>query len=499
MKRCVKIVATLGPASEGAEGIEKLLRAGVNVLRLNFSHGRRDEYENIIKTIRKVSKQLDRPAAILQDLQGPKIRVGALPDTLLKKNQLVCLYKPTSLRSQHLSKKLKSNTSLKNKGAKKHLKNEALPIEVDFKHLPAVCKKGTRILLDDGRMELCVQQVQPHRVLARVVTGGVLKSRKGINVPGVNLPVQALTRKDLSDLQFGLTQGVDYVALSFVRTAQDIEQLRRRIRSYQRQHKRDVPRIVAKIEMLEALDNLEAIVEASDAVMVARGDLSVEAGQSQLPLWQKQIIRLSNERSRPVITATQMLDSMINNRRPTRAEITDVANAVLDGSDALMLSAETATGQHPSLCVQTMHDISLEVERTGGYYYDIPVESDDTFISESQSIACSASLCAMKLNAKAIVCLTTTGHTASMIASYRPRAQIIAVTHRAQALNQLALVWGLQTYAIRPYQSLDEALKQIKKILLENKIVRTGEKIILTLGLPIKKGAKTNSMRVYTL
>ena len=485
MRRCVKIVATLGPSSQSPKGIAALLQAGVNVLRLNFSHGRREDYVAIIKTIRTVSKKLRAPVAILQDLQGPKIRVGLISDTSLKKNQLVCLS----------TQKLTSRPA----GTQSSYKNKTLHIEVDFKHLPAVCKKGTRILLDDGRIELNVLKVQGHNVVARVLNEGVLKSRKGINVPGVSLPVQALTRKDLGDLQFGLEQGVDYVALSFVRTAKDIEQLRRRILNWQNKHKREGPHIVAKIEMLEALDNLEAIIKASDAVMVARGDLSVEAGQSQLPLMQKRIISLSNELSRPVITATQMLDSMIENTRPTRAEITDVANAVLDGSDALMLSAETATGQHPSLCVQTMHDISVEVERTGRYYYDIPVESGAPFASEAQSIACSASLCAMKLQAKAIVCLTTTGHTATMIASYRPRAPIIAVTHRVQALNQLALVWGIRTYSILPYKSLDEALRQVKKILIQDKIVKSGDKIILTLGLPIQKGAKTNSMRIYTL
>lgn len=483
MRRCVKIVATLGPSSESPKGIEALLKSGVNVLRLNFSHGKREAYASIIKNIRLASKKLRAPVAILQDLQGPKIRVGVMPDTLLKKKQLVCLS----------TQKKTSRSSSAGRGLK------ALHIEVDFKHLPQVCQKGTRILLDDGRIELSVLKVQAQDVVARVLNEGVLKSRKGINVPGVSLPVQALTRKDLGDLQFGLAQGVDYVALSFVRTAKDIEQLRRRIAHWQLKHKREGPHIVAKIEMLEALDNLEAIVKASDAVMVARGDLSVEAGQSQLPLLQKRIISLSNELSRPVITATQMLDSMIENTRPTRAEITDVANAVLDGSDALMLSAETATGQHPSQCVQTMHDISVEVERTGRYYYDIPVESGDPFATEAQSIACSASLCAMKLQAKAIVCLTTTGHTATMIASYRPRAPIIAVTHRVQALNQLALVWGIRTYSILPYKSLDEALKQIKKILVQDKIVKKGDKIILTLGLPIQKGAKTNSMRIYTL
>jgi pyruvate kinase len=301
-----------------------------------------------------------------------------------------------------------------------------------------------------------------------------------------------LTEKDVKDLEFGLANGVDYVALSFVRRADDIRMLQEII-------KRKAPgtRIVAKIEMLEALDSLEEIVRLSDAVMVARGDLAVEVGQTRLPQIQKQIVRLCNTIGVPVITATQMLDSMIENPRPTRAEITDVANAVLDGSDALMLSGETASGKFPFKCIQTMHEIIMEVERTGDYYYNMTLDAE--FFSTAEAIGAAASLTALKLNASAIVCLTTTGTTAQIISGFRPKARVIAVTHILPTLNRLELVWGLQTFPIKPYSSSDEAMAQIEQLLLKYGLVKTGDKVILTLGMPVLERGRTNAIRVYTI
>jgi pyruvate kinase len=325
-----------------------------------------------------------------------------------------------------------------------------------------------------------------------VVYGGILKDRKGMNLPGAKLPVECMTEKDLEDLDFGLKNNVDYVALSFVRHGSDIKKLREIVNS-----KNPGTRIIAKIEMLEALENLVEIATLSDGLMVARGDLAVEVGQSQLPQIQKRIIKLCNEMGRPVITATQMLDSMVENPRPTRAEITDVANAVLDGSDALMLSAESASGKHPFKCIQTMHEIILEVERTGHFYYNISLENE--FLDVAESIAASSSLSALKLHAPVIVCLSTTGRTAMQISNYRPKAHIVAVTHIPETLNRLELVWGIQTVLIHRYKNSEEAMEQIEKILLQYGLCVPGDKIIVTLGLPVQQGSKTNTMRVYTV
>ncbi|MEQ1663876.1 MAG: pyruvate kinase [Bdellovibrionales bacterium] len=467
--RRTKIVATIGPASSSREGLEKAIRAGMNVARLNFSHGDHALHLQVLNHIRELSVELNAPVSILQDLQGPKIRVGKLKNgkVELKEGQQV-----------------KISTTLE-------IGDEKV-LTTDFKELPESCKVGTKILLDDGLMELTVLKVEATEVTCQVVYGGILKDRKGMNLPGAKLPVECMTEKDLEDLDFGLKNNVDYVALSFVRHGSDIKKLREIVNS-----KNPGTRIIAKIEMLEALENLVEIATLSDGLMVARGDLAVEVGQSQLPQIQKRIIKLCNEMGRPVITATQMLDSMVENPRPTRAEITDVANAVLDGSDALMLSAESASGKHPFKCIQTMHEIILEVERTGHFYYNISLENE--FLDVAESIAASSSLSALKLHAPVIVCLSTTGRTAMQISNYRPKAHIVAVTHIPETLNRLELVWGIQTVLIHRYKNSEEAMEQIEKILLQYGLCVPGDKIIVTLGLPVQQGSKTNTMRVYTV
>ncbi|MCB0350911.1 MAG: pyruvate kinase [Bdellovibrionales bacterium] len=467
--RRTKIVATIGPATCSRENLEKAIRAGMNVARLNFSHGNHKDHLAVIQHIRELSISLAAPVAILQDLQGPKIRVGKLKDgrVELKEGDVV-----------------KISTTLE--------MGDEKVLTTDFKELPESCVEGTRILLDDGLLELSVTQVAAEEVTCKVIYGGILKDRKGMNLPGARLPVDCLTEKDLEDLEFGLANNVDYVALSFVRHGDDIKKLREIIES-----KNPGTRIIAKIEMLEAIENLEEIVTLSDAVMVARGDLAVEVGQTQLPLNQKKIISLCNSLGRPVITATQMLDSMVENPRPTRAEITDVANAVLDGSDALMLSAESASGKYPFKCIQTMHEIILEVERTGSFYYNISL--DNEFMGIAESIGASASLSALKLHAPVIVCFSTTGKTAMQIANFRPHAQIIAATHVPETLNRLELVWGIQTLLVNRYKTSEEAMEQIERMLVQYGICKPGDNIIVTMGLPVQQGAKTNTMRVYTV
>lgn len=467
--RRTKIVATIGPATRSRENLKRAIMAGLNVARLNFSHGTHEDHLAVIKNLREISTEIGAPVTILQDLQGPKIRVGRFENGSI---ELVEGEKVTVTTDDILGR-------------------PGL-IPTDFKPLPRSAKVGGRIMLDDGLLELRIERIEGENLYCTVTFGGTLKDRKGMNVPGAELPIECLTPKDLKDLEFGLENGVDYVALSFVRRGDDIRQLQDII-------KRKAPgtKVIAKIEMLEAIDNLEEIVRLSDAVMVARGDLAVEVGQTCLPQIQKRIVKLCNRLGCPVITATQMLDSMTANPRPTRAEITDVANAVLDGSDALMLSAESASGKYPFKSIQTMHEIIVEVERDGDYYYNMNMESE--FFSTAEAIGAAASLTALKLNASAIVCLTTSGRTASIISGFRPKARILAVTHIMPTLNRLELVWGIQTLVIKPYSSSDDAMDQIEEMLIKYGLVKTGDKVVLTLGVPVLERGKTNALRVYTI
>ncbi|MFP5519634.1 MAG: pyruvate kinase [Bdellovibrionia bacterium] len=467
--RRAKIVATIGPATQAEENLKKAIEAGMNVARLNFSHGKHEDHLKVLTSIRKLSRELAAPVAILQDLQGPKVRVGKFENGKIEisKGEVLTITTKDVLGKPGL-------------------------IPSDFKELPQSVKVGTKILLDDGLLELKVLKVEGTEVTAEVTYGGVLKDRKGMNLPGAELPVECMTDKDLKDLQWGIENKVDYIALSFVRHGRDIRKLREIIESHKSQAK-----IVAKIEMLEALDNLEEICRLSDVIMVARGDLAIEIGQSRLPREQKRIIEICNELGKPVITATQMLDSMVENPRPTRAEITDIANAVLDGTDALMLSAETASGKYPFKCIQTMHEIICEVENSDDAYYLLSLENE--FLSTPAAIAASAVLSALKMNATAIVCLTTTGKTAQIISSFRPKARVIAITDEPDVLNGLELTWGMQTFVINSYQRLKDVMETVDKLLVNYGLAKTGDKILFTLGQPIADKAKTNSLYVHVV
>lgn len=482
-KRRAKIVATLGPTSCKEIVLKKLILSGANVMRLNFSHGDYLFYKKLIKIIRKLSQELKRPVNILQDLQGPKIRIAALKQSIfIKKNQKVIFGFEKDFKN------LKKSTF---KGINQ---TKQICIPVGFKQVASVSKKGDKILIDDGLLELQILEIKQSLLLCKVIYSGEIKSKKGFCIPGASLPLQALTTKDLKDLKFGLQQGVDSVALSFVRKPEDVLSLKKLLKKYKKEH----VQIISKIEMLEALSQLDEIVKLSDGVMVARGDLCVELGASRLPAVQKQIISLANKYNKPVITATQMLDSMIQNPRPTRAEITDVANAILDGTDALMLSAETAQGTYPVQCVQTMHAIILEAEKSLNYYQDL-LSSTDKIASTGEAIAASVCVSAKYLNAKAIICLTTTGQTAIHISNFRPKIPIIAATHLKNSLNQLALVWGVNSIFIKPYKTSAEALKHIQKHLLKHKHLKKGDLIVLSLGLPVIKKASTNALRIHKI
>lgn len=467
--RRTKIVATIGPATQSREMLEKLIDAGLNVARLNFSHGTHKDHLSVIQNLRELSLIKKAPVTLLQDLQGPKIRIGEVKNgsVILKEGQKIIVSVGDFI------------------GDEKR-------IPTDFKSLPKDVKKGQSILLDDGNLEFKIEKISGSDVYCEVVYGGELKDHKGMNLPGAKLSVDALTEKDLKDLEFGLKHQVDYVALSFVREPRDITRLRELI------HKKNKhTRIIAKIEKMEALDNLEDIIFQSDGVMVARGDLAVEVGQSLLPSTQKNIIKLCNALGKPVITATQMLDSMVSHPRPTRAEVTDIANAVLDGTDAVMLSVETASGKYPVKCVQTMDEIILEVERTSVKYYQMRVR--DEYLSVAEAIAESACLSALKLNASAIICLTTSGKTATLISRARPKARIIAISHIKETLNRLELVWGIQGIEIDPYDNSDQVMHDLEKTLLQYGLCKTGDKVILTMGVPVLERGTTNSIRVYTI
>jgi pyruvate kinase len=469
--RRTKIVATIGPATHSPEKIRALIEGGMNVARLNFSHGDYTHHAQVIQWIREISLELRTPVTILQDLQGPKIRVGKFEGgkIYLTVGELVTVTADPVLGREGL-------------------------IPSDFPELFQSVQEGDFILLDDGLLKIQVESLGQSELKARVIDGGVLKDRKGMNIPGRTLQVEAMTAKDLEDLSFGLEQGVDVVALSFVRFGRDLIQLRDRIEKCSNHR----PRLCAKIEMREAIENLEEIIYQSDVVMVARGDLAVEVGQSKLPFYQKRIIQLSNQYNKPVITATQMLDSMVNSPRPTRAEITDVANAVLDGADALMLSAETASGQYPIECVRTMDEIIREIESSSGTLFNrLSLSADHS--AEPQAIAASAAFTALKLDAKVIVCLSTTGKTAQIISSFRPKARLIAATDRFDVLNDLEIIWGVQSLLVDPYQNMKQVKSQIESLLVQYGLAKAGDKAVMTLGLPIDEGAKTNTLHTWTI
>lgn len=466
-RRKTKIVATIGPATNSPEKLKECIMAGMNVARLNFSHSEHSVHLNVIKAITKVSQEMNAPVAILQDLQGPKVRVGKIKDMVVNTGDEVIVT---------------SDQKATGKGM--------LPIDVEDLHKHV--KVGATVLIDDGLIELKVTKVQKTQIHCEVIHGGTIRERKGVNLPNTSLPMSSLTEKDIKDLKFGLENNVDYVALSFVRRARDIFELKKLIKKSGKN-----PGIVAKIEMAEAIEHLEEIIDVSDAVMVARGDLAVEVGQTRLASLQKRIISLCNDAGKPVITATQMLESMKENPRPTRAEITDVVNAVLDGSDALMLSAETAQGKHPIIAIRTMHDLIYEVEQHEDIYNKIDLDSRIQYIPEA--IAVSASLCALTMGAKVIVCLSTTGRTAKLISRFRPHAFLLAATDEAQTLRSLELCWGVQTMPVKHMQMNDELLQEIEAILVANNLVEAGDQVVLTLGLPIQKGNKTNALRVFTI
>jgi len=475
MARCTKIVATIGPASQDAQSIESLLAAGVNVARLNFSHGTHEIHAEVIRCLRETAQRLGQPLCILQDLQGPKIRTGNLANGSIE----IVPGQPLTLTTQQVP-------------------GDAQLVTVDFPELPRSVVPGGRILLDDGNLELIVNEVKGEQVLTQVVIGGILKPHKGVNLPGAKIPVPALTEKDAVDLAFGLEQGVDAIALSFVRKPKDIFDLRESIARLA-PDRVDTP-VIAKLERPEALDNLEEVVRAADGVMVARGDLGVEMSPEAVPAAQKQIIECANLNERLVITATQMLDSMMNNPRPTRAEASDVANAILDGTDAVMLSGETAAGKYPLKAVQMMNAIICEAEtymqRWNHWHGKArPASSnDDTYF-----MSMAARELAQDKNVAAIAVFTLTGRTALLMAKSRPGVPILAFTPVLSVYNRLAMYWGVSSHLVKQATTIEQMIVEVEAALLSSTSVQAGQQVVLTCGYPVGDVRPTNLALLHTV
>jgi pyruvate kinase len=465
-----KIVCTIGPATQSVEQLVKLIHAGMDVARLNFSHGSHQDHLTTIQNVRAASEQTGEHISILQDLCGPKIRTGTL------QNKKVELHNGATLI--FTTEEIVGNEQR---------------VTTAYKELPADVKPGDDILLDDGKLRVQVESIKGTEVFCKVLVGGILGEHKGMNLPGVKLSTPSITEKDLDDLYFGLANEIDYVALSFVRSAEDIRSLREHMRT---KAKHFTP-IIAKIEMGDAIKAIDEIIAETDDIMVARGDLGVELPPEEVPMLQKMIVRKCNEAGKPVIIATQMLESMIENPRPTRAEASDVANAVLDGADAVMLSAETSVGKFPIETVQTMDNIIQTTERQMTHRTTIGTLTQNCSENVLDAIAHSACVLAQQVSASAIVSITHSGGTAKRISRFRPEARIIAVTGAERVLRRMNLVWGVRGMVVSDYiGNADATLQRIKEKLKADGYVRSGDYIVFTMGIPLMALGLTDTINV---
>jgi len=462
--RRTKIVATIGPASSTRAAVAALIEAGMDGARLNLSHGTHDDHARSAETVRAAEADAGRSIALIADLQGPKLRVGDLPgDVELAEGDDVVI------------------------AGEDVATGDDLPVSPSV--LGSVLRPGYEVLIDDGHVRLRVERVERGRASCTVVVGGAVRSHKGVNLPGVPLPIPSLTRKDLDDLEFALGLGVDYVALSFVRSAADVKALRTLIEARASQ-----AWVIAKIEKAEAVAALEEILAEAHAVMVARGDLGVEIGAAEVPLLQKRIIFASLERGKPVITATQMLESMVQSPEPTRAEASDVANAILDGTSAIMLSGETAIGAYPVEAVRVMDRIALAVEPSLGYRHEIPRADDEPTIDQAMSnAACDV---AEALSATAILVPTFSGHTASAVARLRPQRPIVALTHKSESLRHLALEWGVTPVSITETSDVEDLWSRSVVAAREAGVVAYGDRVVITAGTAVNIPGSTNVIKV---
>lgn len=465
-----KIICTLGPSTEDEQTIGALAAAGMNVARINFSHGTYELIQKLLANVRKVSSETGNPIAILGDLAGPKIRIGEL------EQESVFIYTGEELTIT--TREIKGNSQL---------------VSTTYPNLVSDVNKGDRIFIDDGRMELSVEQVRPEEVRTRVVIGGELKPHKGMNLPGVAVSAPAISTKDFRDIEFAAKEGFDLLALSFVRTPEDVVKAKKLIENYGA----DIP-VVAKIEREEAVRAFDTILDKADGIMIARGDLGVEMAPEQVPLIQKRLISACNKAGKPVITATQMLESMIYNPRATRAETSDVANAVIDGSDAVMLSGETAVGKYPIKAVETMLCIIDGVEKEFGHgrsFADIVLEETNV----EDAVTAAACRAAELLNARAIVAYTQSGSTAMRLSKYRPRTRIIALTPFEAIRRRLAIYWGIQSVLVNEIIDTDGMASTAEKIVIRGKYARIGDIIVITSGTPIGVPGTTNLVNVHKI
>jgi len=464
MRHCrTKIVCTLGPASTSPEALRSLIESGLNVARINFSHGTHAQHASTIALVRQLADELKTPVAVLGDLQGPRIRIGDLsaPRELTDGSDVVLAPEGTETGDQ---------------------------IPVTYTNLPKDVKVGDRILINDGLLELVVLDVTSSKVTARVLHGGPLTSHKGMNLPGVQVSAPSLTEKDRDDINFAVEQRLDYLALSFVRRAQDIAEVRTLIPKEML--------VVSKIEKDSALENIETIVRASDGVMVARGDLGVELPFEEVPYAQKRIISLCNRLGRPVITATQMLESMITHPRPTRAEASDVANAILDGTDAVMLSAETAAGQYPRLAVEAMTRIIREIESRPHSWRRDDRRAGEVVMSTEFAIAVASKAAVAMLGSPCLIVFTKSGFSARVVASHRPPVPILALTDQPKVARQLALVWGVVPQLVPNTKTYDEMVVRALEAAVRSELASTGDRVLVTAGVPFDTPGTTNLMRV---
>ncbi|MGL6108129.1 pyruvate kinase [Romboutsia sp.] len=466
-----KIVCTLGPATEKEEVLTQLVENGLNVCRFNFSHGSHEEHKGRLDMAKKVSKKLNKPVALLLDTKGPEIRTGnfADPEVLLEEGT-----KFTITMKDVVGTKEMCTVSYKG------LANDVVP--------------GDTILIDDGLVGLKVQEINGDDIVCVVENSGIVKNHKGVNVPGVKINLPAITPKDESDIEFGISQGIDYIAASFVRKAADVLAIREIL---EKNNATDI-QIISKIENQEGVDNIDEILQVSDGIMVARGDLGVEIPTEEMPIVQKMMIKKCNELAKPVITATQMLDSMMRNPRPTRAEVTDVANAIYDGTDAIMLSGETAAGKYPVESVKMMATIAKRTEETLDYG-KLLQENSSNNVTVTDAISHATCTTAVDLDASAIITSTSSGHTARMVSKFRPKAPIIATTNDEKVMRRLALTWGVYPVKSNQAGNTDEVIENSIEAARSANYINNGELVVITAGVPVGVSGTTNLIKVHVI
>ncbi len=473
MKRRTKIVATIGPASSSKEMLKNLIIEGVDVCRLNFSHGTHKDHIDVINTVREIIKEINYPVALLADLQGPKIRVGVVKDNGVN-----------LVDGQNIIMTTKS------------MEGTAKKVSITYDTFPQDVRAGERVLVDDGKIMLeVVSSNFKDEVVLKILHGGILSSKKGVNLPNTKISQPSLTPKDREDLELALKYDIDWIALSFVRSARDIIELKHLIKNAGKS-----TRVIAKIEKPEAIDDLDDIIKAADGIMVARGDLGVEITMENVPLIQKRIINKSIEHAKPVIVATQMMESMIDNISPTRAEVNDVANAVMDGADAVMLSGETSVGRHPRAVIDSMNKIIMRIEDQHRELYarEIePIKNQSRFITDS--ICFDACRLSKRTNSKAIVTMTNSGYTAFKISSQRPEARIFVYSGNKKLLTTLCLVWGVKTFFYDKMVSTDHTIEDIKYMLKKSGYLIEGDLIVNTASMPIEELGNTNMLKLSAI